>query len=419
MASAAMEQSVSTAATQSKTKLIWRVVILLVVLAAIGGSVRYWLGTMNTISTDDAQVDGRIVNVAPKVSGYISELLVGDNQLVRKGQVIARIDAREYAIRVRLAEAQVAVAGDQARSSQLNVPLTAATTSSSVLTAEANQLAAEADFERAKAGLEQARQAEISFARANIENKKATQDRAHADLERMKILVAKEEISKQQYDSFVAAARIADSDVAAAQDRLQSAEKSADIANASLSAARARVEQAKAQVTQARANQGQVGIRSSDTNALQASRDVAMANLDAAKLQLADTEIVAAQDGYVTRRTVEVGQYVNPGQTLLTIIPRDDIWVTANFKETELKQLKPGQKVDLKVDMLGATVHGEVESIAGATGSRLSLLPPENATGNFVKVVQRIPVKIKLDPEVLQSHRLGVGANVVATVHTN
>lgn len=419
MASAAMEQSVSTAATQSKTKLIWRVVILLVVLAAIGASVRYWLGTMNTISTDDAQVDGRIVNVAPKVSGYISELLVGDNQLVKKGQVIARIDAREYAIRVRLAEAQVAVAGDQARSSQLNVPLTAATTSSSVLTAEANQLAAEADFERAKAGLEQARQAEISFARANIENKKATQDRAHADLERMKILVAKEEISKQQYDSFVAAARIADSDVAAAQDRLQSAEKSADIANASLSAARARVEQAKAQVTQARANQGQVGIRSSDTNALQASRDVAMANLDAAKLQLADTEIVAAQDGYVTRRTVEVGQYVNPGQTLLTIIPRDDIWVTANFKETELKQLKPGQKVDLKVDMLGATVHGEVESIAGATGSRLSLLPPENATGNFVKVVQRIPVKIKLDPEVLQSHRLGVGANVVATVHTN
>lgn len=419
MASAAMEQSVSTAATQSKTKLIWRVVILLVALAAIGASVRYWLGTMNTISTDDAQVDGRIVNVAPKVSGYISELLVGDNQLVRKGQVIARIDAREYAIRVRLAEAQVAVAGDQARSSQLNVPLTAATTSSSVLTAEANQLAAEADFERAKAGLEQARQAEISFARANIENKKATQDRAHADLERMKILVAKEEISKQQYDSFVAAARIADSDVAAAQDRLQSAEKSADIANASLSAARARVEQAKAQVTQARANQGQVGIRSSDTNALQASRDVAMANLDAAKLQLADTEIVAAQDGYVTRRTVEVGQYVNPGQTLLTIIPRDDIWVTANFKETELKQLKPGQKVDLKVDMLGATVHGEVESIAGATGSRLSLLPPENATGNFVKVVQRIPVKIKLDPDVLQSHRLGVGANVVATVHTN
>jgi membrane fusion protein (multidrug efflux system) len=232
----------------------------------------------------------------------------------------------------------------------------------------------------------------------------------------MKPLVDKEEISRQQYDSYVAAARVAESELRAAQEKLGSAQKEAGIRQAALRAVESRVNQAKAQVAASVANQRQVSIRTADAGSASAAIAAARANLAAAQLQLSYTEIVAPLDGVVTRKAVEVGNIVQPGQGLMTVIPLQDVWVTANFKETQLARVRPGQRAEITVDMYGRKVGGRVDSIAGATGSRLSLLPPENASGNFVKVVQRIPVKILVDRD--DSLTLRPGMNVDVTIFT-
>jgi len=222
-----------------------------------------------------------------------------------------------------------------------------------------------------------------------------------------------------QYDSYVAAERVAESDLQASQEKLASARKEAAIRKASLDAAQSRVNQAKAQVQTTVANRRQVAIRTADAGGASAAVAAARANLAAAELQLGYTSIVAPIDGVVTRKSVEVGQIVSPGQGLMTVIPLSDVWVTANFKETQLAHVRPGQRAEIKVDMYGKSVTGHVDSIAGATGSRLSLLPPENATGNFVKVVQRIPVKILVDNPQNSDLILRPGMNVDVTIFTH
>ena len=366
----------------------------LVLAAAATSAFIYYDGR---VSTDDAQVDAHIAPVAPKVSGNIVEVLVDDNQTVKAGQVLLRIDPRDYEARVAQAKAALVAAESQSAGADAGVPLTSSTVASATAGAEAQLAAANADLSKAKTDFDRASSSELAYATADVESKRATSDRALADLARMEPLAAKDEITKQQFDAYVAASRVAASELRASEEKLVNAQKSAQGSGASVQAAQARAGVAQAALDQARANRRQVDISSAQAGTASAAILQARANLDAALLQLSYATIVAPIDGVVTRKAVQIGQIVQPGQSLLTIVPLHDVWVTANFKETQLAQVRPGQRVEVHVDMYGQTFEGRVDSVASATGSKLSLLPPENATGNFVKIVQRIPVKIVLD----------------------
>jgi membrane fusion protein (multidrug efflux system) len=372
----------------------------------------------NRVSTDDAEVDGHLVPMACKIYGDIAEVRVDDNQLVKAGQVLVRIDPRDYQARVDQAKAALALAESQSQAAQVGVPLTQETTQSYTSSADAQLANAEAEYDRAKTTYEKDSTAGLAIARANVDARQADNDRAQADLGRMKPLVQKEEISQQQFDAYLAGARVAESELRAAKNQLTAAESGAEISKSAMLAAKAKVDQARAGVEQARANHKQIPIRQADAAAAVAGVAQANANLEAAELELSYTTVVAPVDSVVTKKSVEVGQIVQPGQSLLVLIPLQDIWVTANFKETQLAKIRSGQKVEIHVDMYGETFTGHVDSIAGATGARLSLLPPENATGNFVKVVQRIPVKILVDPVPPDKAVLRPGMNVDATIIT-
>jgi membrane fusion protein (multidrug efflux system) len=370
------------------------------------------------VSTDDAQVDGHITPVASKIYGNVAEVLVDDNQHVKAGEVLVRIDPRDDQAKVDQAKAALALAEGQAHAADVGVPWTQETTASGTSGAEAQLAAAQAEFEEKQFAYQQASTAELAYARANVAAKQASFDRARADLARMKPLLAKAEISQQQYDAYLATARVGESELTAAKERLAAAQKTADVAKSAMLAKKAKVGQARASLEAAQANHQQVSMRQADAVAAAAAVAQAKANLEGAKLQLSYTTLTAPVDGVVTKKSVEVGQVVQPGQGLLVLIPLQDVWVTANFKETDLENVRPGQKAEVKVDMYGETFPGHVDSIAGATGARLSLLPPENATGNFVKVVQRIPVKIVLDPIPPEKAILRPGMNVDATIFT-
>jgi membrane fusion protein (multidrug efflux system) len=377
-----------------------------------------WIRSWNRTSTDDAQVDGHLVPVSSKIYGNITEVLVTDNQQVSKGQILVRIDPRDYQAKVNQAKAALGVAQSQARGAIAGVPLTRDTTLSGTSSAEAQLSAAQADFEKAKVDYERAADSDISWARANVDSAQATYDRARADLNRMRPLMEKEEISRLQYDSYVAAARVAESELKALKDKVTAATQDAQTKKAAMLAAQARVAQARAGVAQAQAAQQQVTIRTADAASAEAGVEQARANLEAAELNLSYTTIIAPTDGVVTKKSAEAGQIVQPGQGLFVLVPLNDVWVTANFKETQLRDVRPGQRTEVKVDLTGKSYPGHVDSIAGATGTRLSLLPPENATGNYVKVVQRIPVKIVLDPLPGGNTILRPGMNVEATIFT-
>jgi len=372
----------------------------------------------NRVTTDDAQVDGHIIPIASKIYGNVAEVLVTDNQPVKAGQVLVRIDPRDYQARFDQARAALALAESQARAAGIGIPLTQETTDSGAAAAAAQLQAAEAEYERATIVYEKDARPELAYARANVDARQAASERAQADWERMKPLLAKAEISQQQFDAYRAGARVAESELKAAQEKVAAAEKVGEISRAAMESAGARVAQARAALAQAQASRRQVGIRTADASSALAAVQQARANLAAAELQLGYTTLVAPSDGVVTKKSVEVGQIVQPGQGLLVLVPLHDIWVTANFKETQLAKVRPGQKAEVQVDMYGQTFTGHVDSIAGATGARLSLLPPENATGNYVKVVQRIPVKIVLDPVPDGKAVLRPGMNVEATIIT-
>jgi membrane fusion protein (multidrug efflux system) len=374
-------------------------------LLLVAAGLYLWIGSWNRVSTDDAQVDGHIIPVSSKIYGNVVEVLVNDNQAVKQGQVLVRLDPRDYQAKVSQAGAAVGVAQSQARGASVGVPLTRETTLSGTSSAEEQVKAAQAD-------------SDIAFAHSNVDSAQATYDRAQADLNRMRPLMEKEEISRQQFDSYVAAARVAESELKAAKDKLAAATQEAETKRAGMLASQARIGQARAGVTQAQAAQKQVDVRVADVASASANIEQARANLQAAELNLSYTTIFAPADGVVTKKSVEIGQVLQPGQGLLMLVPLNDVWVTANYKETQLRDVRPGQKAEVKVDLTGKTYPGRVDSIASATGTRMSLLPPENATGNYVKVVQRIPVKIVLDPIPGGNSILRPGMNVEATILT-
>jgi membrane fusion protein, multidrug efflux system len=387
-----------------------------VVLAALVTLLAYY---HNRETTDDAQVDGHITPMASKIYGRVAQVLVDDNQPVKAGQVLVKIDPRDYQAALDQAKAQLALAESEARSAGVDVPRTRENVASGNSNADAQLQGAVADLARAQATYEQAQTADLAWAQANVEKSRANAELAQADLARYTPLMQKGEISKQQYDAAKANADASASALKADQEKLEQARRNVEVAKAQRDSAMAKVGQAQAGVAVALADVKQVGMKTADAQAKLAKVEQARAALDAAQLNLSYTEIVAPVDGVATHKQVETGQIVQAGQGLLVVVPLQDVWVTANFKETQLKKMRAGQKAEVKVDTYGKTFSGHVDSIAGATGSVLSLLPPENATGNYVKVVQRIPVKIVLDAIPSEKTVLRPGMNVDATVITN
>ncbi len=369
------------------------------------------------VSTDDAQVAGHIIVISPKATGFIKAVYVNDNQEVKAGQLLAEIDDRDYQVRLDQAEAELAVAQAAAKASATQVGVTSQTTTSQVDQAEAGVVMAHAGIETAEKDLVQTRamaeaaEAEVVAAKSNL---KKTRD----DVTRYRKLAAKEEIPRQMLEA------TENADVAA-EARVTSAEQNEQAARARVQAAQARVQLARAQLSDANAKllsahtaPAQVSISQSQSSTANARVQQAEANVEARKLELSYTKIYAPVHGEISKKSVEVGQNVAIGQPLMAIVPLDDVWVVANYKETQLKNVQVGQSVDIDVDTYsGKTFHGKVNSIAAGTGAVFSLLPPENATGNYVKVVQRIPVKIVLTDHN-PSEVLRPGMNVVATIHT-
>jgi len=387
-----------------------------VVLTAVVGLFVYY---HNRETTDDAQVDGHITPMASKVYGRVAQVLVDDNEAVKAGQVLVKIDPRDYQAALDQAKASLSLAESEARSAGVDVPRTRENVASGNSNADAQLLGAQADLARAQATYEQAQTADLAWAQDNVEKSRANAELAKADLARYLPLMEKGEISKQQYDAAKANADGSASALKADQEKLAQARRNVDVTNAQLDAAKARVDQAHAGVASAQADVKQVSMKTADAQAKIAKVEQARAAVEAAELNLSYTEITAPVDGVSTHKQVEPGQIVQAGQGLLVVVPLQSVWVTANFKETQLKNMKPGQNAEVKVDTYGKTFNGRVDSIAGATGAVLSLLPPENATGNYVKVVQRIPVKIVLDSIPSEKAVLRPGMNVDATVITN
>jgi membrane fusion protein (multidrug efflux system) len=386
-----------------------------VVLLAIAGLLFYY---HNRESTDDAQVDGHITPVASKVYGRVAEVLVLDNQAVKAGQVLVKLDAQDSQAALDQAKGALALAESDAQSAGVDVPRTREDVASGNSNADAQLLGSQADLASMQAKYEQAQTADLDYARANVEKSRANARFAEADLARYTPLLEKGEISKQQFDAAKANADASASALKADEEKLVQAQRNVEVMKAQLDAAKAKVSQARAGVSLALADVKQVSMKTADAQGKVAKVQQARAALEAAQLNLSYTQIVAPVDGVATHKQVEVGQIVQAGQGLLTVVPLQDVWVTANFKETQLKKMKPGQKAEVKIDTYGKTFSGHVDSIAGATGAVLSLLPPENATGNYVKVVQRIPVKIVLDPIPPDKAVLRPGMNADATVIT-
>jgi len=404
--------AVPQANTKLRNRLISGGAAVLVLVAAL------FVYYFNRESTDDAQVDGHITAVSAKVYGRVADVLVNDNQPVKAGQALVKLDARDYQAALDQAKAQLALAESEAQSAGVDVPRTRENTVSGTSSADAQLLGAQADAMRAEVAYEQAKTSDLAWAQANIDKSRANAQLAQADLARFRPLMEKGEISKQQFDAAQANADATASALKADEEKFAQAKRSVDIAKAQLEAAKARVQQAQAGVASAKADTKQVAMKQADAAGKIAKVQQARAAVEAAQLNLEYATITAPVDGVVTHKQVEIGQVVQQGQGLLVVVPLQNVWVTANFKETQLKKMRAGQKAEVKVDTYGKTFSGHVDSIAGATGAVLSLLPPENATGNYVKVVQRIPVKIVLDPVQQDGAVLRPGMNVEATVVT-
>jgi membrane fusion protein, multidrug efflux system len=400
-----------------KSRSQWMLVLIPLVLIVAGYYI-YQNYFAYRESTDDAQIDGHINPVAAKVSGLVAAIAVEDNQFVKAGTVIVQLDPRDYQVALERAKADLAAAQSGAEAAHTQVPITSNTTASqlnladaSIEQAEGMKAAAEKDVDTQRAKLES------NLAR--VRETQAIYTKATQDLERMKKLIDKDEISKQQYDAAVAAAD-------AARAAGDSAQAGVLETSRAIEATQARVAQAEARIKEARANRQatqtapqQMAISRSNAQTSSARAKLAQAALAQAELNMEYTQIKAPIDGLVSQRKVELGQYVQIGQPLMALVPLHNVWVTANFKENQLKNMHPGQKAIVTVDAYGGRrFEGRIDSIAAATGARFSLLPPENATGNYVKVVQRIPVKIIIDKGQDDAHPLRPGLSVGVTVNT-
>jgi membrane fusion protein (multidrug efflux system) len=391
---------------------------LAVVIIAVAATAAWLWATAGRESTDDAQVDAHVTPIAARVGGTVVRVPVADNQSVEMGTVLVEIDTRDYQIALDRAVAELADAEAAAVAAQASVPITSTTAAGGVSTAQGGLAQAQAGLTEARQAVDAA-QARLAAAQARVRETEANAAKAARDVERLKALLTKDEIPQQQYDAAAAAAASSAAAVESARSQVREAESGNRLAESRVEHARAGEQQASAQLRSAQTAPEQVAVTRARASSAEARVRQLRADVEQAKLNLEHATVRAPVKGIVSRRSVEPGQVIQPGQPLMTVIPLERVWVTANFKETQLADMRPGQSVTVEVDAYGGTdFHGKVDSIAAATGARFSLLPPENATGNFVKVVQRIPVKIVLDAGQDPDHLLRPGMSVTTTVFT-
>ena len=394
-----------------------RIGIGVLALAVLAAGIWYW-ATAGRETTDDAQVDAHVTQVAARVGGVITKVNVEDNQLVEAGTALVELDPRDYQVSVDKARAELADAEASAVAAQSNVPITSTTAASNVETATGGIAQAQGGIAAAERELEAAR-ARLTTAQARVREAEANATRSARDAERLRGLLAKDEVSQQQFDAAVGTAEAQKAAADSVRSQVAEAEAGIRVAESKLTQSRAAGQQARAELQTARTGPQQVAATRARAASAEAHVQQARATLAQTELNLQYAVVKAPARGIVSKKGVNVGQVVQPGQPLMALVQIDDVWVTANFKETQLKDMRPGQRAEISVDALGGrTFKGKVDSIAGATGARFSLLPPENATGNFVKVVQRVPVKIVLDSGQDPEHLLRPGMSAGPTVYT-
>jgi len=395
-----------------------RIIAAVLVVGAVGLAMWFWL-TAGRESTDDAQVDAPVTQIAARVGGTITKVAVSDNQRVEAGDVLVELDRRDFEVAVDKVRAELADAEASAIAARSNVPITSTTAASNVTTARGSIVQAQGGVAAAERELDAAR-ARLTTAQARVREAEATAAKAARDVERLRGLLAKDEVSQQQFDTLVAAADAQKAGLDSARSQVAEAEAGIRVAESKVVQARAGAEQAHAELQAAETAPQQVSMTKARAAAADARVQQARANLAQAELNLQYATVKAPARGVISKKSLNPGQVVQPGQPLLALVQLDEVWVTANFKETQLRDMRAGQRATFKVDALGGrSFSGKVDSIAGATGARFSLLPPENATGNFVKIVQRVPVKIVLDSGQDPEHLLRPGLSVTPTVYTN
>ncbi|MCU1238115.1 MAG: secretion protein HlyD family protein [Candidatus Solibacter sp.] len=393
-----------------------RVLIAMLILLLLAGGYFVWRHLNAYESTDDAQIDGHLNAISARISGHVSQVLTEDERYVKAGDVLVRIDPRDYEVAVAKAAADLADAEAALDSSRMNVPITLTNTTSQLTTARSTRVDASAGALASQRQLNAA-QARVESAKAQVLEAQANYKRASDDVARYKPLVEKDEISRQQYDAAVSAAAAAQATVEARKASVAEAEQNVSVAQSAVEQATSKITQADATIEAALTAPQQVAATESRVKSAQAQVAQRRALLEQAKLNLIYCTVAAPVSGLVGKKTVELGHNISPGQQLMAVAALDDIWVTANFKETQLRNMKPGQPVRFTVDAYGREYTGKVEGVGGASGSRFSLLPPENATGNYVKVVQRIPVRINIDPGQNDDHHLRLGMSVDPKVY--
>ena len=409
------------AAEKEKTEAVksnggrWRLggVVLFAVILIAGF---LWLRSRGKETTDDAQVDGHITQIAPRVGGTITKVHVTNNQAVKAGEVLAEIDPRDYQNALDRVRAELADAVATAAAARTGVPIAQVETRSGVSTASGGVQQAEAAVAGAEREIQVA-QANLVVAQARLREKEATATRSARDVERLRGLVEKDEISQQQFDAAVAAADSAKAAADAARSEVTAAQGGIPVAEQRAAAARGAAAQSRAGLATAQTAPQQLQVTEARATSADARVRQAESAVKQAELNLEYTTIKAPTAGVVSRKSMEPGQVIQPGQPLLALVDLDDVWVTANFKESQLAKMRPGQKATIDVDALGGKeFRGHIDSIAAATGAKFSLLPPENATGNYVKVVQRIPVRIFFEPGQDPERLLRPGMSVTPTV---
>ncbi len=391
------------------------IIPLVVLILAVAGFL-FWRYESTRESTDDARIDGHIDPISPRVGGHVTAVNIEDNQYVQAGTVLVQIDQRDYMVALQRAQADLANAQAAAQAARTNVPILTTTTRSQTSTAQAGLQQAQASLIAAQREVDAA-QSRAAGARANLMQAEANYAKAAQDVERYRPLVARDELPQQQFQAAVTAADAARSTVDAARAAVAEADQGISVAQSHVTQARASIAQAQANVRAAASAPQQIAVSRAQASGAGARVQQAEAAVEQARLNLQYTTVAAPVSGIVDKKSVEIGQNVQPGQPLLAIIPLDDIWVTALFKETQMHYMRPGQRAILSVDTYGGRKYeGYVESIAAGTGEVFSLLPPENASGNYVKVVQRIPVRIRFKGGQDPQHLLRPGMSVEPTV---
>jgi len=389
--------------TPTRTTALKRLLILVLVAVGLVGGLAYWLHARHYEFTDDAQIDGHFAQLSTRITGTVTYVnpLVENDRHVPAGTLLLELDPRDYEAALEHAKANLETKEAEVHAAQLQIPITDTAAYSQLRLANAARQESVANVASAEA--------DMTAAQHRVQQDQAVADRAERDRVRYEALVEKREISRSYYDARA-------TEAVATEQTLESDRAAVAAAKQKVSQAQSLVAQRDAQVSSA----STAPQRSSDVRAqfesAQGELDQARADVHTAELNLSYTKVYAPVGGVVGHKTVELGHRVQSGQTLLTVVPVDDIWITANFKETQLRRMRPGEPVTLHVDTFGRDYRGTVEDMAGAAGPLFSLFPPENASGNYVKIVQRFPVRIHIDHDQDPQHDLRPGMSVEATV---